>query len=92
MIYTIGYKPTYEEGFELYGKDFKKLGIDITRQYLGGSVWRTKAQVQKYLDRNMPRLWEYGIYGVKADWKSDTWQVYGEPFRRLIKTSLIIKV
>lgn len=92
MIYTIGYGPNYD--LNIGKKSFQKLGKGIARgkPYAGGSVWPSREIAMEYLEKNQPRLENYKVYGVDADWELDTEQLPNEPFRRLIKTSLLIKV
>lgn len=95
MIFTIGYKPNYDDGIVKHGDDFKKMGArdDFKGQpYPGGSVWESAAEAEAYLAANQPRLEPYAVYGVIASWEADTTQVEGEPFRRLMKDSMIVSV
>jgi hypothetical protein len=90
-IFTIGFARNYDP---FVGKpDFKKLGKQISPNglYPGGSVWKTRAEVEAYLAENSPRLDPYKVYGVLADWETQTEQVDGEPFRRLLETSPIVE-
>lgn len=93
MIYTIGHKPSYDQGLLELGTEFKKIGYRKEhqgKQYLGGSVWRYARCAFDYLQANQPRLSEYGVYSIDASWTSSTRQISGDPFRRLIKDSPIV--
>lgn len=99
MIYTIGFKKTYSFGLSKATKDkpFRKLGrtdnLNGTGEYYGGgSVWKTKEEAEAYLRSHRKRMAGYGVYGVLANWDKDTEQLPGEPFRRLITTSLLVAV
>lgn len=63
MIYTIGYTKSYEKSFEDHSIVFKK-GRD--KDYEGGSVWKTYEEAV----REKPE--GYSVYGVLADWETET--------------------
>lgn len=67
MIYTIGHKSSYERYFAEQGQP-RKLGR--TPDYPGGSVWETAAAAQVYAAAHTEQ--EYAVYGVLADWNTDT--------------------
>ena len=93
MIFTVGRRSIYDQGLE-HGPDFKKLGrCELQYGYEGGSVWRTKQEAESYLEREMDRgrLFDYGVYGVLADWDTETMQLGDEPFRRLLETRQIVR-
>lgn len=94
MIFTVGNRESYEQGLRELGPEFKKLGKRDHYQgkpYMGGSVWKTKAEADQYLIDNSPRLDGYHVYGVVADWETDTEQVLSEPFRRLLRDAPIVE-
>lgn len=92
MIYTVGHRPSYEQGFEEYGAYFKKMGANTHSSYPGGSVWETEAEARTYLRLNRPRLDDYEVYGVEASWETDTKQMPGEVFRRLQVDAQLVKL
>jgi len=57
MIFTIGHTKSYE-------KYFKEQGVP--KKAIGGSVWRTKKEAQIACPKH------YSVYGVDADWKTQT--------------------
>lgn len=89
MIYTIGFEAAYRYGIQTQGAKFTKMGA--VNGYLGGSVWRTAKEAQDYLKSNLPRLKNYAVYEVEADWKTDVAMISGEPFGRLQVTSRITR-
>lgn len=88
MIYTLGYKEHYRKGLKEHGKEFKKLGR--TKDYSGGSVWQTSKEVFDYIKENSPRLDNYGVFEIDANWDQDT-EECGEEWHDLLKTSRIIR-
>ena len=95
MIYTLGNKKSYDQGIKALGITFKKLGKNDTVHlpgYLGGSVWRTFEEVEQYLKDNQPRLLNYAVYEVHANWSIDTYPFEDEPFRRLLNSARITAV
>lgn len=93
MIFTLGFRSNYDDGIKKYGAEFQKMGKCADFQgkpYAGGSVWRSRKEVNDYLETNQPRLAKYAAYGVLADWNADTEQLPGEPFRRLLKDAQIV--
>ena len=92
MIYTIGYKKTYDHYCGSPGSQKKK----------GGSVWQTREAAQAYLDNNKNEMFfvgrhktpvpysEFGIYPVDADWEKDTEPVEDASWRALTKSAFII--
>lgn len=63
MIYTLGHTQSYEFYFDEQSTPRKK---GRTEDYVGGSVWRTKEEAQKRCPE------DYSVYGVIADWDTDT--------------------
>ena len=69
MIYTIGHTASYERGFiatERTGQPLLKRGK--TKDYSGGSVWKTHTEALAHARRKGP----YSVYGVIADWETET--------------------
>ena len=97
MIFTIGHTESYDAGLlqeAEQGFPFKKLGKTVLatgEPYAGGSVWRTHEDAVAYLMAQAPDIVEnYSVYGLLADWNTDTEQLDGEPFRRLLKNAQIV--
>jgi len=93
MIYTLGHRPSYEEGLtksEAAGKPFKKVGRK--EDYQGGSVWRTREGVEAYLKANAHRLHDYAVYGVEADWERDTAPNPEHPFHDLLVDAPLVRL
>ena len=83
MIYTIGQTTAYEENFKNL-KVVEKLGR--TKDYAGGSVWKTKKEALK----NCPA--DYSVYGVEADWDRDTVPSKEGSWHDLINTSVLVRL
>lgn len=87
MIYTIGHTYSYLTGYigkrEL-GKRLMKLGQYDT--YPGGAVFAYESQAQEYI-RDRP---DYSVFGVLADWKTETERDPLRPFHRLLINSQIV--
>jgi len=78
MIYTIGKKSIYD----IYIKnDINPRKLGKTDNYPGGSVWRYKKEVEKFLTKG------YEVYGVLADWEKDTKQSNDGKWNDLLKSS-----
>lgn len=93
MIFTVGRTSIYEP----YLRDdptAAKLGRGIDHNgnyYPGGSVWRTHQAVQTYLDATDQNK-EFSIYGVVADWETETEPEPGQEWHRLLVTSKLVKL
>lgn len=96
MIYTIGHTDSYEEGFLLYGEEFRKLGRIPNGadgfSYQGGSVFKTIKDAAAYLKANQPILDDYSVYGVLADWDTQTVPNKSGVFHDLLVTSTLVKL
>lgn len=87
MIYTIGHTESYLIGYvekRKFGKRLMKLGEYDT--YPGGAVFAYESEAQEYI-RDRP---DYSVFGVLADWKTETKRNPLEPFRRLLINSQIV--
>ena len=92
MIYCIGRRDRYEAGLDREGP-FLKVGRGLRKGVWqdGGTVWRTEEDARAFIERN--GIGETrDVYGVLADWDSDTIQLGNEPYRRLLKTSGIVRL
>lgn len=83
MIFTIGYTENYERYFIEQPKP-RKLGR--TADYPGGSVWRTFEEAKL----NCPD--GYSVYGVLANWETDTEPSNEGEWHDLLITSDLIKL
>ncbi|MBS1722594.1 MAG: hypothetical protein JSS66_06245 [Armatimonadetes bacterium] len=76
MLYTVGRKDVYEPLFAEHPDGFDKLA--------GGSVWPTEAVARQYLER-----WglseSFGVYGINANWTTDTCLEEGCEYRSLTR-------
>lgn len=92
MIFTYGYTANYERGIDESGQDFKKMGkcIHKGQPYGGGGVWRIADEARDYI--RMEGLTEFSAYAVIADWETDTEQLPGEPYRRLLRDAQIVRI
>lgn len=93
MIYTLGYRPSYEEGLaksEAAGEPLKKVGR--YSDYQGGSVWKTCKEVEAHLKANTHRLEDYAVYGVDADWERDTAPNPLNPFHDLLVDAPLVRL
>jgi len=61
MLYTLGNKKVYDKYIEMDSEAAKAVG---------GSVWKTKKDIEKYLEK-FPNP-GFDVYGVKANWERDT--------------------
>lgn len=83
MIYTVGSRESDAQAFREMPQLFKQgKGQREGQPYDGGAVFETKSDARAFLrSQNLSETHE--VYGVIADWESDTKQFEGEPFRRL---------
>jgi len=92
MIYCIGLKSKYDAAlaagpYYKHGRGVRKSGWNS-----GGMVFQTVADAQAFLDAT-PGGDLRDVYGLEADWDTDTAAFDGEPFRRLTKkTADIVKL
>lgn len=87
MIYTVGLVTEYEP--RLAAGPAVKHGRTDT--YPGGMVWRTAAEAQAYLlinDVTGARV----VYGIEADWDTDTVQEPGESYGRLVRDAAVVRL
>lgn len=84
MIFTVGHEESYERYFEEQENLPRKLGR--TEDYVGGSVWKTVQEAQKYCPK------DYKVYGVLADWENDTVPSKEGPWHDLLVTSPLVRV
>jgi len=65
MIYTVGHEESYTRYFEEQGRPLK-LGKGGEENYPGGAVWKTEIAARNHCPDG------YQVYGVMADWETDT--------------------
>ncbi|MEO8669013.1 MAG: hypothetical protein ABI399_10885 [Bauldia sp.] len=101
MIYTIGRRDRYEPAFALMerlnregrGVPITKSGKGITkdgRPYDGGWAWRSESEARAFIAASADH--QRDVYGVLADWESGTEQIEGEPYRRLLRDSEMVRL
>jgi hypothetical protein len=93
VIYTLGHKPSYVRGFkeaEINGVPLMKLGRTAT--YQGGSVWQLRGEVEAHIAANQPRLENYAVYGVEAEWGVDTAPSPHGPWHDLLKNAPLVEL
>jgi len=91
MLFTVGFKESYELSFTQEGK-LRKLGKGKDHQgrpYEGGCVFESFELAQRYL-QNHNKV-GYSVYGLDTTLEN-TEQLEGEPHRRLIRTCDIIRL
>ncbi len=91
MIYAIGQTHQYAAKFAS-PKPLYKVGKGLDargRPYPGGSVWRTEEDAKAYIVANGLTA-THMVLRVIADWETDTEQLAGEPYRRLLRHALIL--
>jgi len=92
VIYCVGDRTRYEAKLAA-GEPLHKIGRGIRKgtYYEGGSVWRTEDDARAFIIRNKLED-SHAVYGVLADWEADTLPVPRESYRRLLKTSQIVRL
>ena len=93
MIFTIGKTDVYEP-YLRDDSDAAKLGRGkdhAGNDYAGGSVWETREAAQVYLDVTNQKN-EFSVYGVLADWKTQTEPEPSQEWHRLLVTSKLVKL
>ncbi len=83
MIYTIGHTENYEQAFLNNDVVIKK---GKTENYEGGSVWKTYEEAE----RNKPE--DFSVYGVLADWKTDTSPNESNNWNDLLVNSKLVQI
>lgn len=92
VIYTFGHEEHYEEGMKEFHQEkggyFKK---GMTQDgYPGGSVFGTFEEAQAYLD--LHNMNDHKVYGVVANWHTDTEPSKHGDFHDLLITSRLVQV
>ena len=92
MIFTVGKTDVYDP-YLRDDSDAAKLGRGqdhVGNYYSGGSVWKTREAAQSYLDATNQN--EFSVYGVLADWETQTEPEPGQEWHRLLVTSRLVKL
>lgn len=82
MIYTIGKTEIYESYISNDAHPQKAIG---------GSVWETLERAQSYLDL-VDLQHEYHVYGVLADWETQTIEHDGQEWHDLLIDADLVKI
>ena len=92
MIYCFGLRARYEPKLES-GQPFFKIGRGLHdfSFHDGGAVFRTEDDAMTFMLANKIEGGR-SVYGVLADWDADTIQLPNEPYRRLVKSSPIVRL
>ena len=88
MIYTVGKVNIYEP-YISNDPCPQKAGRCENNQ--GGSVWETFKLAQDYLDE-FDTLKEFRVYGVLADWDTQTEEVVGKKWRDLLINADLVRI
>jgi hypothetical protein len=99
MIFTFGHRQSYDSALQTAADQRIKVNkIGCNDDYPGGSVWRTRAEAQAYLD-SLPNEdypnWQaadFAVYGVLADWDADTYQHKHESWRSLLRDAELVQL
>jgi len=93
MIYCIGLRMKYERAFAAPGPVIK-LGRGVGsdgRQYPGGRVWPTAADAKRFLaGKGLDAT--HDVYGVLAEWESDTVTDEADQTRRLVRNAAVVRL
>lgn len=92
MIYTVGLRADHDEALD---RDFQciKKGrhyLEDNREYLGSFAFETIEIAADFIADW--HLHDFAVYGLLADWNSDTYQVPGENFRRLKNDAGLVRL
>jgi hypothetical protein len=92
MIYTVGLIYKYEA--EIDDGTAIKLGPFVEpggKQYPGGWVWRTPEEAWDFLVLRKSTD-ARKVYGVDADWETDTAEVAGQPTRCMKRNAPVVRI
>jgi hypothetical protein len=54
-------------------------------------VWETPAGAERFISANGLGA-THSVYGVEAHWTADTRQIAGEPYRRLARDAVVVRI
>lgn len=83
MIYTLGRTAAYEQCFCDQERPQKR---GRTHDYPGGSVWETPEQAASHAPEG------YSVYGVVAEWESDTEPAADGPWHDLLIDADLVRL
>jgi hypothetical protein len=89
MIYCVGVKENYDRYFTEQERPLK-LGRVEKEGYPGGSVWKTQEAAQAFCENNHDN--KYGVYGVLANWETDTTPSLSGDWHDLLYDAELIKL
>lgn len=87
MIYTIGHREIY---LKLFGGEKQPHKRGRYEGYQGGSVFRTEAEADIYLEER--GLHSHDVFGIEADWDTDTEPHPGQPFHDLLTDAPLVRL
>jgi len=92
MIYCFGLRARYEPKLDS-GQPFFKIGRGLHdfSFHDGGAVFLTENDAMAFMLANQIEGGR-SVYGVLAEWDVDTIQLPNEPYRRLVKSSPIVRL
>ncbi|MGB1249037.1 MAG: hypothetical protein ACPG8W_00275 [Candidatus Promineifilaceae bacterium] len=71
MLYTVGPRNVYKAQAEVWGRPLLKVGR--SDDYLGGCVFQNVETAQRFIAEKTDGHGDrFGVFGVEADWQSDT--------------------
>jgi len=92
MIYTIGHAERYNKWLEQCKEEERPLEKrGRNDEYAGGSVWPTAEEAWKHIKNESPRLDEYSVYEVDANFEKDTVPSKNGNWNDLLVTSVITR-
>jgi hypothetical protein len=87
MIYCIGLTVRYEAALAAPAAPVKRGG---DADYAGGWVWASPADAERFIAMNGLTA-THSVYGVLADWQTDTVAVAGKPYHRLMRDAVVVR-
>jgi hypothetical protein len=88
MIYCIGLRVRYDAALSGSAPVVKRGG---GTDYAGGWVWESPAEAARFIAANGLDT-THAVYGVEADWKADTRRMDGEPYSRLVRDAVVVRL
>jgi hypothetical protein len=87
-VYTVGHETNYDQGLVEQGETFEKLGRQ--GDYPGGFAVKTPEDARRLI-KEQGREGERAVYGLAADWDTDTAPSENGWWRALVNTSRIVR-
>lgn len=95
MIYTVGLSAKYEAALDhptgVWKAARRAPAAKHPQPYEGGWVWQTADEALAYLVANNSQDIRR-VYGVLADWDSDTDEIAGKPYRCLLRRARVVRL